>query len=109
VRVCVCVSSRQGPKEGEGPVRIDWKEALWMATRGGAEALGLGDVVGALEKGKAFDALLVDVRRVGRAFSSPGAVCSSSPPPRLRATVVGEASDLFTCMLAGRSLVGVRH
>lgn len=53
-------------KEGAGPeARIDWKEALFMATMGGAKALGIEGQVGSFAVGKAFDALLVDVRGGG--------------------------------------------
>ena len=41
---------------------LDWKAAFWLATQGGAEALGLGSTCGSLEVGKAFDALRVDTR-----------------------------------------------
>jgi len=37
-----------------------WKEALWLATRGGARALALDEMVGSLEAGKEFDALVID-------------------------------------------------
>ena len=40
---------------------LNYKEALYLATMGGARSLGLGDQIGSLEQGKAFDALLVDV------------------------------------------------
>ena len=35
-------------------------QALWMATRGGAEALGMGDRIGSLEVGKCADFILID-------------------------------------------------
>lgn len=44
---------------------VTFKDALWLATQGGAEALGLGDVVGTFAAGKEFDALLVDVTSPG--------------------------------------------
>ena len=40
---------------------LNYKEALYLATMGGANALGLEEQIGSLEPGKAFDALLVDV------------------------------------------------
>lgn len=35
-------------------------EAFWLATRGGAELVGLGNEIGVLQQGWAFDALLID-------------------------------------------------
>ena len=52
-------------KEGRDGMRIDWKEALWLATMGGAGCLGLEEEVGSFEVGKAFDAVRVDVREGG--------------------------------------------
>lgn len=43
-----------------------WKDALWMATRGGALALGLGDTLGCLTTpGHRFDALVVNLDGAG--------------------------------------------
>ena len=44
---------------GEGPVLgpLDW---LRLGSLGGAEALGLGDVIGSLEAGKEADMIAVD-------------------------------------------------
>jgi guanine deaminase len=53
---------QEGGGEGEAVGgRIEWKEALWMATMGGARALGIEADVGAFGVGMAFDALVVDV------------------------------------------------
>ena len=41
--------------------RVSWQEALYLATAGGAKALGLQDRIGRIEKGLEFDALLVRV------------------------------------------------
>jgi guanine deaminase len=39
---------------------ITWKEAIYLATLGGAEAMGLDDRVGLFEVGKAFDAQWIE-------------------------------------------------
>jgi guanine deaminase len=39
---------------------LSYTEAFYLATLGGAHALGLGDQIGSLEPGKQFDALLID-------------------------------------------------
>eukprot|EP00947_MAST-08B_sp_MAST-8B-sp1_P000811 g811.t1 len=42
---------------------FDYKQAFYLATLGGAQALGIDAVVGTFEVGKAFDAVLVDLTR----------------------------------------------
>ena len=52
------VSQNLGPDErGTSGARIDFREAFWMATAGGGEALGLK--VGKFVEGYAFDAIVV--------------------------------------------------
>ena len=45
-------------KRGSPGARIDYREAFWMATAGGADALGLD--VGRIARGFRFDAIVVD-------------------------------------------------
>ncbi len=45
------------------PTALNAKQALLMATRWGAEAIGLGRVTGSLEAGKAADIVLADLNR----------------------------------------------
>jgi 5-methylthioadenosine/S-adenosylhomocysteine deaminase len=46
----------------QDPTVLDSKTALLMATRWGAEALGLGDKIGSIEKGKAADVIVIDLK-----------------------------------------------
>jgi 5-methylthioadenosine/S-adenosylhomocysteine deaminase len=47
----------------EDPTALSAHTALLMATRWGTEALGLGDSVGSLEKGKRADMIIVDLNK----------------------------------------------
>ncbi len=51
--------------KGKTDVRLDWKEALYLATMGGAQSLGIEETVGSFAEGKAFDAIRVDVQQGG--------------------------------------------
>ena len=70
--------------------RMDWKEALWLSTLGGARLLGIEDETGSFAVGKAFDALLVDVAGAGawcgrgmhvRVVTQPAIACHQPFPP----------------------------
>lgn len=50
-----------------GPGSLTARDALWMATREGARALGLDEEIGSLEPGKRADLVLVDRDRPGLA------------------------------------------
>ncbi|CAM9904642.1 unnamed protein product [Discosporangium mesarthrocarpum] len=54
---CMGVKHDEG---GEGGEPLSFHEAFHLATQGGAEVLGLGNVVGNFLPGKQFDALVVD-------------------------------------------------
>lgn len=73
---------------------IDWKEALYLATRGGAVALGLPTGAGAFERGAPFDAQLSRCFLIN--FHSPQLIGSNFQsnytPRRLQARL--RASDL---------------
>jgi len=45
------------------PTALDARQAMLMATRWGAETLGLGSVTGSLEEGKAADIVLADLKK----------------------------------------------
>jgi 5-methylthioadenosine/S-adenosylhomocysteine deaminase len=45
------------------PTVLDAKTALLMATRWGAEVLGLGDLIGSIEQGKIADLVIIDLNK----------------------------------------------
>lgn len=47
---------------------LTWEDALWLATAGGAAALGLAHKIGTFAVGMELDALLVDGAVPGGAF-----------------------------------------
>ncbi|KAJ8711802.1 hypothetical protein PYW08_008756 [Mythimna loreyi] len=51
--------------QGSPNCALNWKEAFYLATLGGAKALNLDHKIGNFEVGKDFDALLVDVYSTG--------------------------------------------
>lgn len=78
------------------PTMVSAQEALYLATRGGAEALGIGDRVGMIESGMRADLILVD-------FSRP----HLWPPHNLVSHLVyaARAGDVRTVLVDGRPLL----
>jgi cytosine/adenosine deaminase-related metal-dependent hydrolase len=67
------------PDSGDRPrlsaaSEFGWEQALWLATRGGAEAVGL-EHVGYFGVGMQFDALNVDCAGGGAGAGGSGALC----------------------------------
>ncbi|KAK0789998.1 hypothetical protein LTS16_012534 [Friedmanniomyces endolithicus] len=58
------VSRNLAVREGEGRYVLGFSEVVWLGTMGGAEVVGMEDLVGTFETGKRFDALVVDVEGV---------------------------------------------
>jgi 8-oxoguanine deaminase len=89
----------------EDPARwVTAQEALWMATRGGAQCLGRDDI-GSLEPGKAADLILIDTRKLSYAGSSSdilaGLVFTPWPEPVHTVMVNGRV------VVEGGELIGV--
>jgi 5-methylthioadenosine/S-adenosylhomocysteine deaminase len=78
-----------------GPGALTAKDALWMATREGARALGLDDEVGSVEPGKQADLILVDRDR-------PHMTPDPDPWSTLAYSATGQ--DVRLTMVAGRIL-----
>lgn len=79
-----------------GPGALTARDALWMATREGARALGLGHELGSIEAGKRADFLLVDRDR-------PQFMTSQDPYSALVYSTRG--SDVRTTVVDGEVLV----
>ncbi len=78
------------------PTVLNAKTALLMATRWGAEVLGLGGVTGSIEKGKAADLVLIDLVK-------PHLVPAYDIYSHIVYSV--RASDVETVMVAGKVVV----
>lgn len=74
-----------------GASAIGARDLLWMATQGGAEALGLGDRVGSIEVGKAADLILVSLSEAALQpiYDLPVQLVYSASGVRVRSVVCG--------------------
>ncbi|WP_457638570.1 amidohydrolase [Persephonella sp.] len=57
----IATSAKLHKGVNKDPTVLNAKEALLMATRWGAEAVGMSDLIGSLEEGKLADIVLIDV------------------------------------------------
>ncbi|HEV8322310.1 MAG TPA: 5'-deoxyadenosine deaminase [Myxococcota bacterium] len=92
LRLCAQLAKVKG-----GPTALPAREALWLATRGGAAALGLEDEIGSLEVGKRADVVVLRPRALG-AF----------PPGRdvyARLVYAASAADVTDVVVDGRVVV----
>ena len=78
-----------------GPGSLTARDAIWMATREGARALGMSDEIGSIETGKQADLILVDRDR-------PHMTPDADPWSTLAYSATG--NDVRLTMVAGRIL-----
>ncbi|KAJ1815195.1 hypothetical protein LPJ75_002455 [Coemansia sp. RSA 2598] len=69
---------RGEPLEGRDGVPLEAGEAMFLATQGGARVMGMADQLGSLDRGKIFDAIVVDLG----APMSPVPAVNSTPAVR---------------------------
>jgi 5-methylthioadenosine/S-adenosylhomocysteine deaminase len=92
-----------GPAELAGQGLRPW-DALAIATRGGAAALGLDAEIGTLEKGKWADMCCIDLQRPAAQWTALAA-----PLDAVTALVWGGGRDLVSDVwVSGRHLVNAR-
>lgn len=82
--------------ERQGPGALPARDVLWMATRGGARALGLDAEIGSIEPGKRADLILV---RADAPHLLPG------PDPWSTLVYAARGTDVELTMVDGRVLV----
>ena len=78
------------------PGALPARQALWMATRNGARALGLDEEIGSIESGKRADLILVDTR---------AAHLQPSPDPFSAVVYAARPTDVRLTMIDGQVLV----
>ncbi|GAB4822013.1 hypothetical protein N2152v2_009059 [Parachlorella kessleri] len=89
-------------EEGDPDV-LTWRDALWLATQGGAEALGWQDRCGSFEEGRDFDALLIDATG-GAVFDT---LPTDSPMALLEKFVnLGDDRNIVGVWVQGRRVKG---
>ena len=79
-----------------GPGSLSARDALWMATRNGARALGLGADIGSIEIGKKADLFLID---------AVGAHLAPSPDPFSAVVYAARPTDVSLTMVDGHILM----
>jgi cytosine/adenosine deaminase-related metal-dependent hydrolase len=79
-----------------GPGTLPARQALWMATRNGARALGLEHEIGSIEPGKKADVILLD---------AAGGHVAPSPDPFSAVVYAARPEDVRLTMVDGRVLV----
>ena len=79
-----------------GPGSLTARDALWMATREGARALGAGDDLGAIEPGRRADLIVIDRSRPHLA---------TSPDPWTAIVYAARGADVSLTMVDGQPLV----
>jgi 5-methylthioadenosine/S-adenosylhomocysteine deaminase len=78
------------------PGALTARDAVWMATREGARALGLQDEIGSIERGKRADLILVDRRQPNLALATD---------PYSAIVYAARGTDVHTTIVDGRVLV----
>lgn len=97
------------------PTAVSAKQALWMATRGGARLIGMERHLGSLEQGKLADLVLIrsdppHLRNlIPPDHSDPqlshGAPASGHPDPYSAIVYSAKSSDVDTVLVSGRIIV----
>ncbi|RPA98421.1 Metallo-dependent hydrolase [Choiromyces venosus 120613-1] len=91
-----CLVSRGVAEGGKGEgSKISVEEALWLATRGGAQVLGLEGKVGAFEVGMVWDAILVGADEVPVALDCDAAGMFNGVSEKVKKPKIGGKVDFF--------------
>lgn len=85
-----------------GPSVFSARDALELATRGGAEALGALDRIGSLEKGKAADFVVLNLQAIH-------SVMAQSVDPYTRIVFGADRSNIETVYVGGRPIFDRGH
>ncbi|KXJ70867.1 hypothetical protein RP20_CCG022273 [Aedes albopictus] len=92
-------------------VPLDYKQVIYLATLGGAEAMAIGDKVGNFTPGKDFDALLIDVSVYPtNRYQLPAVLTQDKTPEELllelvqKFVYVGDDRNILKVFVAGQQV-----
>ncbi|KFG85968.1 hypothetical protein MANI_011337 [Metarhizium anisopliae] len=91
----------------DGTAAVSFEEVFHMATLGGAQVVGFGGEVGNFERGKAFDALVVDVRGEVGGVNAPLEEDDSARTMLEKFVMTGDDRNIRSVYVAGRKVHGV--
>ncbi|XP_062540190.1 guanine deaminase [Armigeres subalbatus] len=98
-------------KANEEYVPLDYKQVVYLATLGGAEAMAIGEKVGNFVPGKEFDALLIDVSVYPtNRYQLPAALTKDKTPAELllelvqKFVYVGDDRNITKVFVAGQQV-----
>jgi len=95
-------AQESNPKPAELPKPLGWREALYLATRAGAKAVGLSNTIGHFAPGMQFDALVIDPHAKDSSFDLFGWETAEQVAEKF--IIAGDDRNITTVFVRGRKV-----